>query len=154
LEIDTAEISKYKHITDEKVKFHEVDMMSVCNNAVYFNYFEDARVKYIQDLKREYNLKEILENGLFFIMAHNECDYYVPALFDDDLSILTRIEYIKNTSFGFKHLVFRKSDEKILASGAGVLVHINFDTKQKVDLPKEFYEAVSSFEDEVSITTK
>lgn len=152
--IDINEIKKYKHETHEKVKFHEVDMMSVCNNAVYFNYFEDARVKYIQDLKREYKLTEILENGLFFIMAHNECDYFTPALFDDELKVLTRIVYVKNTSFGFKHLVVRKSDNNILAAGGGVLVHINFITKEKVDLPKEFYEAVTSFEDEVSITTK
>jgi acyl-CoA thioester hydrolase len=151
LTIELNEINKFKHVTEEKVKFHEVDMMNVCNNAVYFNYFEDARIKYIQDLKKNYELKEILENGLFFIMAHNECDYFIPAMFDDELSVLTRIDFIKKTSFGFRHLVVRKSDNQILASGKGVLVHINFGTKKKVNLPDEFYSAVKNYEDEVTI---
>ena len=51
------DISNYKHKIIEVVKFHEVDMLGVCNNAVYFNYFEDARIKYIQDLKRYFGLK-------------------------------------------------------------------------------------------------
>ena len=41
---------KYKHKITETVKFHEIDMMGVVNNAVYFNYFEDARMDYLQFL--------------------------------------------------------------------------------------------------------
>ena len=54
------DITSFKHVIKEKVKFHEVDMMKVVNNAVYLNYFEDARIKYLQNLKLKYNLKEII----------------------------------------------------------------------------------------------
>ena len=63
------DLSLFHHTIKEKVKFHEVDMMGVVNNAVYLNYFEDARVKYLQDLKIKYQLKEIMEGDSFFIMA-------------------------------------------------------------------------------------
>ena len=33
----------FTHKTTIKVRFHEVDMLGVCNNAVYINYFEHAR---------------------------------------------------------------------------------------------------------------
>lgn len=141
----------FKHQIEETVKFHEVDMMGVCNNAVYFNYFEDARIKYIQDIKVKYNLKEILENGSFFIMAHNDCDYIESALMDDQLIIHTKISFMKNSSFGFQHLVENKNSGKIIASGGGVVVHINLSTKESVPLPEEFYDAVSQFEEEVNI---
>jgi acyl-CoA thioester hydrolase len=154
LKIELKEISKYKHQTYERVKFHEVDLMNVCNNAVYFNYFEDARIKYVLDLKKDYNLKELLENDSFFIMVHNECDYYEPALFDDELIILTRIDFIKNTSFGFRHLVLRKNDKNIIAGGSGIVVHINLKTKIKIPLPAEFYDAVADYEDKVSLINK
>lgn len=147
-----SDLSKdYHHKIDVKVKFHEVDMLSVCNNAVYFNYFEDARIQYLQDLKTKYSLNTVLENGSFFIMAHNECDYLQPALFDDELFVYTKISYIKKSSFGFKHLVINKKTNQLLASGAGTLVHIDFMTKKKIDLPKEFYDAVSAFEKEVEL---
>ncbi len=148
---DTEDIKNFKHSISEKVKFHEVDMMSICNNAVYFNYFEDARVKYLQDLKSRYKIKELMENGSFFIMVHNECDYHEPALFDDVLTIFTCVEFIKNTSFGFRHLVVRDKDNAVIASGRGALVHIDFNSRTKIPLPKEFYDAVTNLEENVSI---
>lgn len=144
-------IEKYNHSIQETVKFHEVDMMNVCNNAVYFNYFEDARIKYLQDLKKNYRLKEIMENDAFFIMVNNNCDYFEPAFFDEDLKVYTRIEFIKSTSFGFNHLIAGRKGEKIIAAGGGVLVQINLSTRIKIPLPKEFYDAVSDFENEVTI---
>jgi len=145
------ENSGYKHKIIEVVKFHEVDMLGVCNNAVYFNYFEDARIKYMQDLKREYKLKEILEGPSFFIMAHNESDYIEPSFLDDELYIYTKISFIKNSSFGFNHIVEKKSSQKIIAKGAGVVVHIDRRTNKSIPLPDEFYEAVKKFESEVKI---
>lgn len=146
--------SLFKHKIYETVRFHEVDMMGVCNNAVYFNFFEDARIRYVQDIKAGYKLKEILEHGSFFIMAHNECDYIESALLDDELIIHTRVDFLKNTSFGFKHLVENKSTGKIIASGGGVVVHINLKTKTPVQIPDEFYAAVEAFEEKVEILRK
>ncbi|MBK7104148.1 MAG: acyl-CoA thioesterase [Ignavibacteriae bacterium] len=145
------EIENFKHKITEVVKFHEVDIMGVCNNAVYFNYFEDARIKYLQDLKKNYNLKVILENNLFFIMAHNECDYILPAKLDDELEILTKIIEIRNSSFKFEHLVINKNNLQIIAKGNGILVHINLQTKKSIPLPDEFYNAVNDFEKGVEI---
>ena len=97
-------LSTFNHTIKEKVKFHEVDMMNIVNNAVYLNYFEDARIKYLQDLRTKYQLNDIMENGVSFIMAHNEVDYLLPAMFDDELHIYTKIEWVKNTSFSFRHI--------------------------------------------------
>ena len=67
-----TDIKNFNHKIVEVVKFHEVDLMGICNNAVYFNYFEDARVKYLQDLKKNYRLLEIMEGDSFFItIMHN-----------------------------------------------------------------------------------
>ncbi|MCB9248922.1 MAG: hypothetical protein H6613_10460 [Ignavibacteriales bacterium] len=68
-------------------------------------------------------------------MAHNECDYILPASFDDSLEILTRISEVKNTSFTFSHLVINKKTNEVIAKGGGVLVHINLKTKKSLPLP-------------------
>jgi len=34
----------YHHIYKVKVKFNEVDMLQIVNNAVYLNYFEQAKI--------------------------------------------------------------------------------------------------------------
>lgn len=145
------EISEFKYKIIEEVKFHEVDLMGVVNNAVYFSYFEDGRIKYLQNLKTTYKLKEILEGNSFFIMAHNYCNYLEPGKFDEVLNIYTKIDTIKNTSFTIKHIVENNSNKKIIAEGGGVMVHIDFCSKQKMPLPQEFYDAVQDFEKDVII---
>ena len=116
------DISNYKHKIIEVVKFHEVDMLSVCNNAVYFNYFEDARIKYMQDIKKNYALK-----------------------------VYTRIEFIKNSSFGFRHIIEKAATKTIIAKGGGVVVHIDRSNNKSLPLPQEFYDAVQNFEKDVVI---
>lgn len=143
--------SQFKHFILETVRFHEVDILGVCNNAVYFNYFEDARIKYVQDIKKTYDLKELLEGNSFFIMVHNECDYLEPALLDDELKVYTRVSFIKNSSFGFEHLVEKIPSGKIIAKGGGVVVYIDKTTRKSLPLPNEFYDAVNNFEYNVII---
>lgn len=145
------ELNKFKHKIEERVKFHEVDLLGVCNNAVYFNYFEDGRLSYTQDLKKNYRLKKFLEGDSFFIMAHNNCDYFESAHLDDELYVYTRVSFVKNSSFGFDHIVQNKSTEKILAAGGGVVVHIDKSKQKPVRLPDEFYDAIKEYEVEVDI---
>ncbi|MCK5086805.1 MAG: thioesterase family protein, partial [Melioribacteraceae bacterium] len=115
----------------------------------YFNYFEDARVKYLQDLKIKYNLQEVMEDNSFFIMRRNEIEYIEPAQFDDKLIVFTKIDWIKNTSFGFSHVIINELTKRLIAIGTGILVYIKLSTKEKQQLPAEFYEAVNEFEIDV-----
>ncbi len=147
-------IDNYNHVIKQEVEFHEVDLMGVVNNAVYFSYFENARIKYIKTLTEKYKLKEVVVGHSFFIMARNECDYIIPARFEDELNVYTRVEFIKNSSFGFRHIVENAKTGLIHAKGGGVFVHINKETQTPVPLPEEFYEAVKSFEKNVEILRK
>ncbi len=137
---------KYKHSIKEIVRFHEVDMLSVCNNAVYFNYLEDARIKYLQNLSEKYNFKEFLVGDSFVIMARNEMDYINSSHLDDELTVYTKINKVSKSSFSLDHYIYRESDQKEIAKGGGVLVHINKVTRESQPLPEEFHKAVLDFE--------
>jgi len=140
------DLNIYHHQLMEVVKFHEVDLMGVCNNAVYFSYFEDARISYVKQLVKNYNLTQFLNKNSYIIMVHNHCDYFEPLLFEDELIIHTRIESIKNSSFTLSHLVQKQQTGKIIAAGGGVVVHFDTEKKESIPLPKEFSIAVKEFE--------
>ncbi len=145
--------SKFKHVYMVKVRFNEVDMLSILNNAVYFNFFEQARIHYVKDAGLLPESGIFSDNHLFY-MARNEINYLKPAFFDDDINIYTRISYIKNSSFGFEHIVERKRNGSVLAEGKGVLVHVDPVTKRSTQLPEEFYEKISKFDGGVEIIRK
>ncbi len=148
-ELKTAQ---FTHKTPVTVRFHEVDMLGVCNNAVYINFFEHARLQYLRDLGL------IPKDGLFsdnlFYMVRNEIDYKAHAKYNDELYIYSRISYIKNSSYGFDHLVTLASTGKILAEGKGVVVQVSPVEEKPVPLSPFFRETVTAFEKHVELIGK
>lgn len=96
--------SKFKHIHTVKVRFNEVNLLNILNNAVYFNYFEQARIHYIKDAGLLPEKGIFIDNGLYYV-ARNEINYLKPAFFNDGLIIYTRISYIKNGVSGMSELL-------------------------------------------------
>jgi len=141
-------LNDYHHQIKETVKFHEVDLMGVLNNAVYFNYFEDARISYVKNLIKEFGLQKFMSKNSYIIMAHNHCDYFVPAIFEDKLIIHTKIIEVNNSSFKLSHIVQNSETQKIIAAGGGVVVHFDTVTRKSIPLPEEFLLAVNQFEAE------
>jgi acyl-CoA thioester hydrolase len=140
----------FKHKISVVVRFNEVDMLGVCNNAVYINYFEHARLQYMKNAGMT-NDKSLFPEGRLFFVVRNEINYYDHARYDDELNIYTRISYIKNSSFGFEQLVELAGSNKIIADGKGVIVQVDPETRKSTPLPQEFYDRIVKFESEVKI---
>jgi acyl-CoA thioester hydrolase len=140
----------FKHKFTVTVRFHEVDMLGVCNNAVYINFFETARLEYIKaaGLMPE---KGIFSDDKIFFMVRNEINYREHAYYDDVLDIYSRISYIKNSSFGYDHLIIKRNSEKVIVDGKGVVVYVDPRTRKSTHLPENFIEKVKLFEPTVQI---
>lgn len=140
----------FKHKYTVTVRFHEIDMLGVCNNAVYINFFETARLEYIKaaGLMPE---KGIFSDGKIFFMVRNEINYRSHAYYDDELEIYSRISFIKNSSFGYDHLIVKQKTGEIIVDGKGVVVLVDPNTKKSSLLPANFIQKVKSFEPSVQI---
>ena len=132
------------------IRFHEVDMLGVCNNAVYINYFETARLEYIKAaglMPKD----GIFSDGKIFFMVRNEINYLDHAYYDDVLDVYSRISYIKNSSFGYDHLIVKQKSGKEIVNGKGVVVYVDQKTRKSTPLPESFIETVKKFEPSVNI---
>jgi acyl-CoA thioester hydrolase len=125
-------------------------MLGVCNNAVYINFFESARLEYIKaaGLMPE---KGIFSDGKIFFMVRNEINYRSHAYYDDVLEVFSRISYIKNSSFGYDHLIIKKKTGEAIVDGKGVVVYVDPKTRKSAELPGNFIEKVKAFEPSVKI---
>lgn len=146
------QISDFKHKITVVVRFHEVDMLGVCNNAVYINFFETARLDYIKaaGLMPE---KGIFSDGRLFFMVRNEINYRDHSYYDDELEVYTKISYIKNSSFGFDHVIVKKKSGKVIVDGKGVIVHVDPKTRKSINLETEFIEKIKRFEPSVVLVS-
>ena len=141
---------EFKHKYTVTVRFHEVDMLGVCNNAVYINYFETARLEYIKaaGLMPE---KGIFSDGKIFFMVRNEINYRSYAYYDDVLDVYSKIIFIKNSSFGYDHLIIKQKTGEVIVDGKGIVVFVDPKTRKSTALPKDFIEKVKDFEPSVKI---
>ncbi|MGB5529553.1 MAG: thioesterase family protein [Ignavibacteriaceae bacterium] len=140
----------FKHIYTVTVRFHEVDMLGVCNNAVYINFFETARLEYIKAAGLMPK-KGIFSDGKIYFMVRNEINYRSHAYFDDILEVYSRISHIKNSSFGYDHLIIKQKTGEAIVDGKGIVVYVDPKTRKSTSLPEEFIEKVKTFEPSVQI---
>jgi len=140
----------FKHKYTVTVRFHEVDMLGVCNNAVYINFFETARLEYIKavGLMPE---KGIFSDGKIYFMVRNEINYRSYAYYDDVLEVYSRISYIKNSSFGYDHIIVMQKTGEMIVDGKGFVVFVDPKTRKSTSLPESFIEKVKGFEPSVKI---
>jgi len=124
-------------------------MLGVCNNAVYINYFEHARLEYVKEAGL---IPEggIFSNGKLFFMVRNEINYLGHSFYDDELDVYSRVSYIKNSSFGYDHLIVRNKTGEVIVDGKGVVVFVDPNTRKSTQLTEEFIEKIKKFEPRVS----
>jgi len=140
----------FNHKYTVTVRFHEVDMLGVCNNAVYINFFETARLEYIKTAGLMPD-NGIFSDGKIFFMVRNEINYRGHSYYDDVLEVYSKISYIKNSSFGYEHLIIKKKTGEAIVDGKGVVVYVDPKTRKSTSLSESFIEKVKAFEPVVKI---
>jgi acyl-CoA thioester hydrolase len=95
--------------------------------------------------------KGIFSDGKIFFMVRNEINYRSHAYYDDVLEVYSKISYIKNSSFGFDHLIVKQQGGEIIVDGKGVIVYVDPKTRKSISLPDSFIQKVKDFEQLVQI---
>lgn len=99
------------------VRFTDVDMLGVVNNACYLTYLEEARVAFFRHL--DVGLAERV------ILARSEVDYRGPGRLGDDVRVHLWVDEIGESSFTLAYEV-RAGAERRLADARTVQVHYDY----------------------------
>ena len=116
--------------TTVEIRFADIDAMGHVNNAVYFSYFEQARMAYFKErVARSWDWNE---DGV--IVARNEIDYVFPVFLNDRMVIRLWVEHVGTKSFTVCYRVV--VGERLCATGKSVLVCFNHKNKATQVLPE------------------
>lgn len=144
------DIKEFKNKITIKVRFHEVDMLGVCNNAVYINYFEHARLEYVKAAGL-IPAGGIFSDGKLFFMVRNEINYRGHSFYDDELDVYSKVTYIKNSSLGYDHLIVKAKSGEVIVDGKGVVVFVAPKTRKSTPITEDIIEKIKAFEPDVNI---
>jgi acyl-CoA thioester hydrolase len=86
-----------------RVAFYETDAMGVVHHANYLRFFEEARVRWLEEHDRPYTY--YLEHGLHFAVTRVEIDYRHGARFDDRLEVAVWLERVHGASLRMAYAI-------------------------------------------------
>ena len=131
-----------KHHTKIPVRFADIDAMGHVNNAVFLNYFEQARIDFFNSrVGSDWDWKN---QGI--VLARNEIDYLLPVLMNDDVMIETSVLEIGRKSMTIGFVVYDGQVEDMqrqFARGKCVLVAFDYKAGKTKEIPEEWKEAMS-----------
>jgi acyl-CoA thioester hydrolase len=134
----------FNHRLHSRVRSYDVDRQGIVHNAIYLYWLEAARIEYFRDIGVPIDRQSFVTKHRF-VVASTQIDYRQAAQFDDVYTVFTRISFIKNSSFGFDHVI-RREDGVIIATGKSVLVHLNPATNKPERIPDSYRTLIREFE--------
>lgn len=124
------------------VAWGEQDLFGHVNNVVYFRYFENVRMYY---LERIGILHSYAETGIGVILASTTCDFKKPVEWPQRLTIRTGCDHVGNTSFILKYEIHNEVGD-LVAAGSSVQVMYDHHRHTKVPLPDGVIAAIAALQ--------
>ena len=131
----------FRHRTRLEVRFRDIDAFEHVNNASFFTYIEEARIKYILEV-----LKIAEVERLPLILAAVQIDFRKPILFGQVVEIGTRVDWIGRTSFSMSHRLTATPDDRLVAEAATVLVAYDYAAAGAMPVPDAWRSAFGAWE--------
>lgn len=120
-----------------KVRFSDCDMMQHVNNAVYLNYFEEARIHYFyQILGIDWDWKR---EGI--LLRKNELEYLKPVFLHDPVEITVFLKHLGEKSFTLTYEV--RVNQDLRTTGTSVLVCFDSTVKSSIPIPVKMREGLN-----------
>jgi acyl-CoA thioester hydrolase len=132
-----------KHVSSVAIRFSDIDAFGHVNNAVYLTYFEEARVRFFDDVV-EWGYDWTNEG---VILARAEVDFIVPVHFKDEIKIVTYCSRIGTKSFDLSYQMVKyiEGKEVLLSACTTVMVAFDYQKKQSVAVPENWKNALSKY---------
>ena len=117
-------------------RYSDYDSKGHVNNAVYFTYFESARVDALRDTFRRTMKKEDAVDPPL-IVAEARIKYVSQAKIGDPLEIEISVAEIRTKGFSFHYRIVDARDDRLVAEGDTVQVAFDYDAGRTMPIPPE-----------------
>ncbi|HCN04963.1 MAG TPA: hypothetical protein DIS79_05025 [Bacteroidetes bacterium] len=140
------------HRLHSRVRSYDVDRQGIVHNAVYLYWLEAARIEYFRDIGVPIDRQSFVTKHRF-VVASTEIAYKMAAQFDDAYTVFTRVSFVKNSSFGFEHVI-RHENGTVLATAKSVLVHLNPASNRPERIPDSYRTLIREFEGDAVVLSE
>ncbi|MGR5133355.1 acyl-CoA thioesterase [Vibrio alfacsensis] len=139
-------LNDFPVITEIKVAWGEMDALQHVNNAVYFRYFETARLDYFNKINLLVDLKTTQVGP---VLSETQCRYKLPVTFPDTLLIGSRVVDMQEDRLTMEYQVLSKKWGKITTIATATGVMFDFKNNVKTAIPNHVRHSILELESSV-----
>lgn len=132
-------------VVTQAVVWGEMDSYQHVNNVVYFRYFENVRLEYIQRLDW-FAFEE--QTGIGPILAATQARFRRAVTYPDTISIGARTTRIEADRFFLEHKIVSHVQKDVVTLGDGTVVTYDYRNSKKVSVPEELVRRIIALEGE------
>ncbi|WP_317897356.1 acyl-CoA thioesterase [Aurantibacillus circumpalustris] len=125
-----------------KINWADLDLFGHVNNVAFFKYIQAARVNYCELIGLT-SLFDLSKNS--FMVASSQCEYKSPMHYPGEVSVLCRVDWIKNTSMQLLYELYN-SENILVAKAMDVLVVYDHSKKIKVSISSQLKSEIMKIE--------
>ena len=122
-----------------RIYYYHTDCGGVVYYANYLNFLEEARTEYFA-LKGT-TIKQLADSGVMFVVARQEVDYKFPAVYADELDILTQVGTVSGVRIEFLHEIYNQN-KQLIVKAKTILVCVDSNLKPQA-IPQEVRSKIS-----------
>lgn len=138
------QLATFRHRLKIQIRFKDIDKLGHVNNANHLTYLESGRVDYFNEVVRQ--KIDWVKTGM--ILGRCDISYKQPILLEDNLYCYSKVSRFGTKSFDIDSLLVIENGQEpqIAASAKVTLVCMDYVTKQTIEVPKEWVEIISVYE--------
>ena len=133
--------ANFQSFTELGVAWRDLDALQHVNNAVYFSYFESARVEHLSAL-HAYDNPDTRKTGT--VVASTQCRFRIPLTYPDKLIVGSRVMDLGTDRFTMEYAIHSQQHDRIAAEGSAVVVSVTLHDGRKTPVPNRMRAAIEA----------
>jgi acyl-CoA thioester hydrolase len=129
-------IDQYPHLTTEKVRYSDTDLLGHVNNVLFAVFFEAGRIAVLFG-ERALNLP-----GTHFVIVRTCVDFISELKWPGEVTIGTRVEKLGTSSIASRQALFQNG--VCAAVSTSVMVHVDLASRKSTPLSAEARDFLTS----------
>lgn len=132
----------FRQSTKLRVRYSETDQMGYCYYGNYAQYFEVGRVEALRAAGMSY--RKLEESGIMLPVSEYQVTYLAPAKYDDELTIITTITFLKGARIVFQYEI-ENEEGRTISTASTTLVFVAKSNMKPISAPEEFVHLLTPF---------
>jgi acyl-CoA thioester hydrolase len=146
------DIKKYRFKATTRVRMSQTDIVGIVNNIRFFDFIEIGRFEYFRDMGLRY--ADMRDYGVSMALLESSCRYLSPLYFDEIIEIHTRVDYIGDSSFKVRYLIYVPERDVVVAEGKTASIFLGLESRKPIKIPDKLRKIMFDYEGEGNIATK